>query len=178
MSFMAGVTIIMFLVGMVFWAGACLACCALVTSSPIGALACRFWARRHGLDVARCTRLGAFYWAVGFMPWIYFALQMNNRAIPRRLMRAAYAALFIGWLLGPVFAGFFWTSEIIDLDNRDWLILHPTASLLAWVAALVCLGFAEVLPRRQQRIDTCHVVPSLLGTLAMLTWLPCVLFVL
>ena len=166
------------LAGLWFWTMGCWICCALVASSPIGALACLFWARRRGLDAARCTRLGAFYWAAGFMPWLYFALQMNDRPVPQRLIKAIYVALSIAWLMGPVMFGFFWTSGDPALDDHDWLILHPIANLFAWIAALFFLMSADVLPSSRQRVHICHVVPSVLGTLVMLTWLPYALLVL
>ena len=167
-----GVYFLMIFGGLWFWQIGCWICCALVVSSPVGALACRFWARRHGLDAARCTRLGALYWAVGFMPWLYFSFQINGWSVPPRLIKAIYAALFSAWLMGPVIFGFFWTSENPLLGDRDWLVLHPIGNLLACIVALICLLFARVLPARSQRVDIRHVAPSALGSLAMLTWLP------
>lgn len=163
--------------GLWLWTIGCWTCCALVASSPIGALSCLFWARCHGWNAARCTGLGALYWAAGFMPWLYFALQMNGRPAPRRLITAIYVSLFITWLIGPVLFGFVWISEDPFFRDRGWLVLHPIANLLAWMAALACLMSAKVLPASTQRVHICHVVPSLLGTLAMLSWLPYVLLV-
>ena len=70
------------------------------------------------------------------------------------------------------------TAGITALDERGQLWefvtsgLTPFASLLALPTVLVCLAVAEPLPARRQRVHIGHVVAALLGTLAMLTWLP------
>lgn len=169
MDIWIGAVFIAFFGGFHVWTWGCWVCCALVTTAPIGALSCQFWARRQGLDAARCARLGALYWACGFLPWVYFALQIQDRAVPRRLMTIIHAALFVAWLMGPVIAGFFWSSA---LTRHDWLVVTPFASLLALPTALVCLAIAEPLPVRRRRVHNGYVVASLLGSMTMLTWLP------
>ena len=169
MDILIGTVFIAFFGGIYVWTWGCWICCALVATAPIGALSCRVWARRQGLDTVRCARLGALYWACGFLPWVYFAFQIRDRTVPRRLMRVVYAFLCLALVLGPVIAGFFWAS---DLTRHEWLVVTPFASLLALPTTLVCLAIAEPLPVRQQRIHTGHVVASLLGSLTMLTWLP------
>ena len=57
-------------------------------------------ARRQDLDVARSTRLGAFYWAAGLMPWVYFVFQINGRIPPRRWMKSIYVVLFFRLVSG------------------------------------------------------------------------------
>lgn len=102
------------------------------------------------------------------MPWVYFAFQINGWTVPRRRMKAIYVVLFFVWMWGPIIAGRFFS----DSPGREFLAWVPIVSLLAWIASLVCLAFAEVLPASRQRVHIFHLVPSLLGSLAMLTWLP------
>ncbi len=158
--------------GLWFWIIGFWTCCALVASSPVGALTCWIWARRNGLDAARCAWLGAFYWASGFMPWFHFGFQLNDRPVPQITMKSIYAVLFLVWLAGPVILGFFWASEDPFDGKRAWLVIHAIFNLLAWIAALFFLMTAKVLPTRRQRIHIGHVVPSMLGALSMLSWLP------
>lgn len=84
-------------------------------------------------------------------------------------MAVIYTALFIVWFMGPVLIGFVMTLEF---SGRRWLVAHPIASLIAWVVALLCLWSATVLPAGSQRVDRYRVIPSVLGSLAMLSWLP------
>ncbi len=161
----------LFMVGMAVWWVGCLIACAIVVTSPVGALTCWHWARKHNLDVAACTRRGAFYWMAGFVPWLYFIAQLNHWPIPNRIMVAVYLALFIAWLWAPVYVGFFWTISI-DTEVGDWLALHPTVSMIVLVVSLICLAFVKTLLVTPQRLHYCRVVPSLLGTLSMLGWLP------
>ena len=168
MDFIIGVLFFAFFGGGAVWSWGCYACCAMMVTSPVGALLCRSWARRQDLDIARCARRGALYWAAGLMPWVYFAFQIKGRTVPRRRMKAIYAALFFAWLWGPIITGFF----LSDSPDREFLAWVSITSLLAWIASLVCLAFAEVLPANRQRVHILHLIPSLLGSLAMLTWLP------
>lgn len=163
-----GAGFVLFVGGVLLWSWACWACFALMVTSPIGGLLSRYWAHKHGFDPNRCTRLGALYWAFGFMPWLYFAFQINGRTAPRTLMKAIYIVLLLVWLVGPVIAGFFHA----DSPGRESLAWVPIANLLGWIVALVCLAFAKVLPAGEQRVHICHVIPSLLAVLAMLSWLP------
>ncbi len=173
MGFTDGIQFFLFMWGAIFiWPLACLAACAIVVTSPIGALTCRYWARRHGLDVAACTRRGAFYWMAGFVPWLYFAAQINHRPMPKRVMVAVYLALFALWLWGPVFIGF-WQPFTMRNDPSGWLSLPPTASLIGLIVSLICLSFVKTLPHR---LHYCRVVPSLLGTLSMLGLLPYLIY--
>lgn len=107
MDFMITLVFIVGIGGALVWSWGCYACCAMLVTAPVGALLCRYWARRRGLDVAHSTRLGAFYWAAGLMPWVYFVFQINGRTPPRGRMQAVYVALFFAWLAGPIAAGFF-----------------------------------------------------------------------
>ena len=92
--------------------------------------------------------------------------------MPRRLMAVIYTALFIAWFMGPVVIGFVMTLEFPEFRDRRWLVLHPIANLVAWVVALLCLSSATVLPAGSQRVDKYRVIPSALGSLGMLSWLP------
>lgn len=168
MDFLIALVFFVFFGGGMVWSWGCYACCAMMVTSPVGALLCRSWARRQGLDAARCARRGALYWAAGLMPWVYFAFQINGRTVPRQRMKAIYAALFFAWLAGPIAAGFFHAGAP-GLESISWV---PIASLLGWIAGLVSLTLAEVLPASRQRGHILRLVPSLLGSLAMLTWLP------
>ncbi len=151
------------LAGAAIWVLGFFVCCALVVTAPIGALLSWHWARRHGWDASRCARLGALYWACGLVPWVHYAFQINGRMLPWGLLGPSYAALFLAWLLGPIGIGFLFATGP--------LILVPIANLLAFIAALVCLMFADDLPETQERVQIRHVIPSLLGSLAMLTYL-------
>ena len=168
MDFLIGFVFMVAFGGAAIWSWGCYACCAMMVTAPVGGLSCRYWARRRDLDVARCTWLGAFYWAAGLMPWVYFSFQINGRMPPRGRMKSGYVALFFAWLAGPIAAGFFHA----DSPGREWMAWVAVVSLLAWIASLTCLAFAEVLPAVRQRVHVFHLVPSLLGGLAMLTWLP------
>ncbi len=91
-------------------------------------------------------------------------------------MKASYMALFFAWLAGPVSVGIFDTiwlgAWILALLPVTWL---PVANLLALIVALVCWTFADALPETQHRVQIRYVVPSVLGSLAMLsglTWAP------
>ena len=150
------------------WAGGSFICYALIVTAPIGALSSWYWARQQGAATTRCTLLGALYWAIGFLPWLYFAFQINGRAVPQRLMRTLWTVVFIAWILGPIGAGFFVAGSDTALVS-DWFILVPFFNLAACVAALACTRFAKVLPAGHGRVHSCHVVPSLLGTLSMLS---------
>ena len=44
-------------------------------------------ARRQNLDVVRSTRLGAFYWAAGLMPWVYFVIRATFAEFEADLIR-------------------------------------------------------------------------------------------
>ena len=161
----------LFMVGWLVWLPGCFVACAIVVTSPIGALTGWYWARKHNLDIAACARRGAFYWVAGFLPWLYFAAQANHWPMPKRIMVVVYLALFIAWLWAPVYVGFSWASSVryeIEIGG-GWLFLQPTVSLTALVVSLVCLSFVKTLP---QRLHYCRVVPSLLGTLSMLGLLP------
>ncbi len=165
----------MFIVGygsVAIWALGCFACCALIATAPIGALLCRRWALRQGWDASRYAWLGAFYWACGLMPWVYFAFRLNGRTPPRRLLGATYTALFLAWLAGPVIAGFIHA----DFPGLEFLVWIPIVNLLTFIAALVCLAIADELPETPQRVQILRVIPSLLWSLAMLTSLPYLLF--
>ncbi len=158
------------------WALGCFACCVLIATAPIGALLCRRWACQQGWDASRCAWLGAFYWAGGFIPWVHFAFQINGRMPPPGLMGTTYTALFFAWLAGPVSIGIFdtiWVGRwFLELLPVTWL---PIANLLAFIAALVCLVKADELPATPERVDTYRVIPSVLGSLAMLSgfaWAP------
>ncbi len=87
-------------------------------------------------------------------------------------MKVSYIALFFAWLAGPVSLGLFDTILlgvwILEAASVTWL---PFANLLALIAALVCLARADELPATQERVDTYRVIPSVLGSLAMLSWL-------
>ncbi len=158
------------------WALGCFACCVLIVTAPIGALLCRRWALRQGWDASRYAWLGAFYWAGGFIPWVYFACRINGQTPPRWLMRAAYVALFFAWLVGPL--GYVLLGAIsYGIEFPEWppITWLPIANLLALIVALVCWARAEALPATQERVDTYRVIPSVLGSLAMLsglTWAP------
>ena len=154
------------------WQAGCWICCALVLTSPIGGRLCRSWSRREGLEEARCARLGALCWAAGFMPWLYLVMQIKGGVLPRGLMAVIYTVLFIAWFMGPVVVGFVMILEFPEFSDRRWLVVHPIASLLAWVVALLCLWSAKVLPAGSQRVERYRVVPSVLGSLSMLSWLP------
>ena len=169
MDIAIGIMFFAYLGGFYVWTWGCWICCAMVVTAPIGALACRSWAQRHGLDATRCARLGALYWACGFMPWVHFAYAITGRTAPRRVVWVVYAALCVAMVLGPVIAGFFWAANVA---RHEWLVMTPFMSLLALPTALVSLAVAKPLPARQQRVHTGHVVAALLGSLAMLTWLP------
>ncbi len=157
--------------GFFAWMGAFWVCCALIVTAPIGALLCRYWARKQGLEASRCAWFGAFYWACGLMPWVHFAFQINGRMPPRGLLGTTYAVLFFVWFAGPISTTFF-EAQVSHTEPPIWI---PIANLLAFIAALGALGFlvfADELPETRERVQILRVIPSLLWTLAMLTWLP------
>ncbi len=86
-------------------------------------------------------------------------------------MWAAYTASFFAWLAGPVFAGFA-GFRIFNELVPGFMMWIPIANLLAFIAALVCLVFADELPETRERVQIRLVIPSLLWSLAMLTCLP------
>ena len=169
MDILIGIMYFTYFGGFYVWTWGCWMCCALVVTAPFGALTCRSWARRQGLDTTGCARWGALYWACGLMPWVHFAYQITGCKAPRRVVGMVYVVLCIAMVQGPVIAGFFWTS---DLMRHEWLGVTPFVSLLALPTVLACLAVAKPLPARRQRVHIGHVVAALLGTLAMLTWLP------
>lgn len=168
----------LFMVGWLVWVVGSMVACAIVVTSPIGALTGWYWARKHNMDVAACTWRGAFYWMAGFVPWLYFAAQLNHWPMPKPIMVVVHLALFIAWLWAPVYLGFLWTINVSDPNLAktkiaDWLVLQPTVSLIGLIVSLICLSFVKTLP---QRLHHCRVVPSLLGTLSMLGYLPYLIY--
>ena len=141
---------------------------ALVITAPVGALLCRAWAGRQGDDVTRRTWVGAACWAAGFLPWVYLACEINGRTVPRKTIKAAYAALFIAWLWGPIIGGF----SSASVSSSDVATLFPVVSLLVWLVSLVWVGYVGITPETSQCVRLKHMVPGILGTLAMLAWLP------
>ena len=173
MDISMGVVFFAYFFGAWAWSWGCWVCFAVVATAPAGAFLCWIWARRQGLDAARCAKRGALYWACGLMPWVHFAFQINGLRPPRWRMRVAYFALCAALMLGPVIGGFFRSA---DLMRHEWLVVTPVLSLLALPTVLVALAMAEQLPAARQRVHTGHVVAATLGALAMLTWLPHRLF--
>ena len=168
MEILPYIVLLALFIGDVLWSWGCFACCALVITAPVGALLCRAWAGRQGDDVARRTWVGAACWAAGFLPWVYLACEINGWTVPRKTIKAAYAALFIAWLWGPIIGGFFSAS----LSSSDAATLFPVVSLLAWLVSLVWVGFVGITPDRSPRFHLVHLVPGILMTLSMLAWLP------
>ena len=140
----------------VLWSWGCFACCALVITAPVGALLCRAWAGRQGDDVARRTWVGAACWAAGFLPWVYLACEINGRTVPRKTIKAAYAALFIAWLWGPIIGGF----SSASVSSSDVATLFPVVSLLVWLVSLVWVGYVGIMPETPSASDSSTWFPA------------------
>ena len=70
----------------------------------------------------------------------------DGRDAPSWLVKTGYGVLFVSWLMGPVFGGFFmaWSSKgdpyLSDVWIRLWLLLVPFANVAALVGSVLWLA--------------------------------------
>ena len=122
------------------------------------------WSGCHPVPAVGRALLGMWSHALGA-----FRIRNSREDRPAPHPMVLYAALCVAMVQGPVIACFFWAANVA---RHEWLVMTPFMSLLALPTVLVSLAVAKPLPARQQRVHNGHVVAALLGSLAMLTWLP------
>ncbi len=165
---------------LVLWLGTYL-WCALVVTSPIGALVCWNSARKRGRDATRPALAGALYWACWFMPWVYFVYWRDGREIPALLVKTGYGVLFVTWLAGPVVGGFVmaWSSRgdpyLGDFGVRLWLLLVPFANLAAWASSVVWQAIRKKGSPDAEYLDFRGLAPFGFAAVGTAMYLPLVL---
>ncbi len=157
---------IMFFI-MSLWGWASYVCFALVVSSPIGAIICWRLASRLGLAPGKCARAGAWYWAAGFVPWIYYLDQLNGRPRPKRLFNITYGCALALWLVGPVIGG----SISGFPSDTGWLLVIPAANLAALAGSMVWRSFADAAASGDRYLRNCDVVPLFFAVVGMMSLL-------
>ena len=165
-----------------FWLGAYL-WCALLATSPVGALVCWNSARRRGHAVGRPALAGVLYWACWFLPWVYYVYCSDGRDVPAWLVKAGYGVLFFTWLIGPVFGGFSMAWSLGgdpyfgDVWFQPWLLVASCLNVVAVALSVICLiGRKEGSPNAEY-IDWGAVAPFGLAAVGSAMYLPLVIIV-
>ena len=155
--------------GLLAWTLGCYACCALVVTSPVGALIIRGRASARGIDGG--ARTGAWYWAAGFVPWVCYLYLVNGRPLPARLLNLSFRLMIGVWLVGPVISGGI-ASGSAPGPNNQWMLLVPAVNLGMIALAVGWRSVAGRTGPQDVRLRGGDTMPFLFGAIGMLSLLP------
>lgn len=157
--------------GLFVWTLGCYVCCAIVVTAPIGAFVSGRIASRRGLEPGGFARSGAWYWVAGFVPWVCYLRQLNNRPPPRKAFDFAYRCVLAFWLVGPVVGGGMVAAGSGYGSDGRWLFVLPLANLAAMLVSVMWRSFGSGTSLRDGRLRSGDVAPFFLATLGMLSLL-------
>ena len=156
-------------VGVLVWTLGCYACCALVATAPIGALIVR--RRPSARGIRGGVGIGAWYWAMGFVPWVCYRYRLNGSPQPAGLVNLAYWSMLIVWFFGPVVGGGMMANGSGG-PNSEWMLLIPGINVVMIALAVGWMSLAERTRSADVRLGGGDAMPFVFGTIGMLSLLP------
>ncbi len=157
--------------GLFVWTLGCYVSCAVLATSPIGALVCRRLASKRGLAGGRYAWTGGWYWIAGFAPWVYCLYQINGRPPPIRMYNLAFRWLLVAWLVGPVIGGGMMAAGPGIGPNSGWLFAVPVVNLVGIVVSVIWRSVSTGTVTGDGQLRSGDVMPFFFAMVGMLTLL-------
>ena len=115
--------------------------------SLFAAVTCMWLAYRRGLNVLYYGLIGAIYWILLWLPWVYLVTRMSGRRMPVNLIITGYIVLYLGW-----FIVLFFVYQLFILIPREISVREVWVSLVfifSSTATAILSGSALILYRRR-----------------------------